>query len=100
MGFYFSQTSVIIFAWDLAAFRIIGMSVIAGCPKEKVDRIQGTSLLKGHLPWSRGLRDTCLDPEGAPLNRDSTVLVLIVYHTGQAQMDWQQTVFCFTRLPI
>ena len=67
MGFYFSQTSVIIFAWDLAAFPVIGMSVLLrGVRKEKVDCIQGTPLFKGHLPWSRGLRDTCLGPEGVP----------------------------------
>ena len=76
------------------------MSVIAGCPQGESwpysgnISTQGTLALvpgvKGHLPWSRG----------CPLNRDSTVLVLIVYHTGQAQMDQLQTVFCFTRLPI
>ena len=92
--------SVLIFVRDLAAFRIIRVSVIAGCPQGESwlysgdISIQGTLALvprvKGHLPWSRG----------CPLNRDSTVLVLIVCHTGQAEMDWLQTVFCFTRLPI
>ena len=33
VGIYFSQTSVFIFAGDLAAVRIIGVSVIATCPQ-------------------------------------------------------------------
>ena len=48
-GFYFSQTSVIIFACDLAAFRIIGVSVIAGCPQGESGLYSGDISIQGTL---------------------------------------------------